>query len=148
MVVLDEVRLELVGITLEEPVIALEAEAERPAREGSGIRSLIARDQMPLSNGARGPTGIAQDPSRGGRAGMDAAGVARVVEGDVGHEAHAHAMSIAAGEERRPGGRTHGGDVEPRVPEALGGESIDVGCRDGRTETAEMPEPGVVEDDR
>ena len=37
VVVLNQVGLVLVGIALEEPVVALEAEAERPAGEGTGI---------------------------------------------------------------------------------------------------------------
>ena len=147
VVVLDEVRLVLVGVTLEEAVVALEPEAERPAGEGPGVRTLVARDEVPLADGPGGPAGVAQQARRGGGGGVDAAGVPGVVEGDVGDEAHPDVVGVAAGEEGGAGRRAHGGDVEARVPKPLGGQAVDVGRGDGGPEAPEVAEAGVVEHD-
>ena len=130
VVVLDEIWLVLVRVALEEPVVALEPETERPAGERTGIGAFVARDEVPLADGPCRPPCIAKQARRCGGGGMDATGVARVIEGDIRNEPHADVMGVAPGEERSAGGRAHRGHVEARVAQPLSGKTVDVRCRD------------------
>ncbi len=148
VVVLDDARGPVVGVTLEEAVVPLEAEPERPAVERARRRPLEPRRQVPLADGHRAVAGVAQD-AREGRCALRQPGrVAREAERDIGQEPHAHGVVVPSGEERRPGRRTEGGDMEPVVAEAAVGERIHVRRGDPRAERAEVGEAGVVEDDR
>ena len=66
VVVADQVRCPVVGVALEEAVVALETEAERPGVEGPRRRALPTRRQVPFAHGQRGVPGVAQEPGEGG----------------------------------------------------------------------------------
>ena len=61
VVVADEIGGPVVGVTLQEPVVALEAEPERPGGEGSGGRALPAGGEVPLADGHRRIAGVTQE---------------------------------------------------------------------------------------
>ena len=103
VVVADQVRGPVVGVALEEPVVALEAEAERPGVERPGGRALPARREVPFADGHGRVAGVAQEAGeRGGRLGQ-AGVVAGEGQRDVGQEAHPDRVVVAPGEERGPG---------------------------------------------
>ena len=147
VVVADQVRRPVVGVALEEAVVALEAEAERPGVEGPGGRALPARREVPLADGQGRVPGVAQQArERGGRLGQ-AGVVAGEGQRDVGQESHPDGVVVAPGEERRPCRRAQRGDVEAVEGRALRGERVEVRRPDVRAEGAQMAEAGVVEHD-
>ena len=112
VVVADQVGGPLVGVALQEAVVALEAEAERPGVERPGGRALPARREVPLADGQGRVAGVAQEAGQGGGRLGQSGVVAGEAEGDVGQEAHAHGVVVAPGEEGGPGRRAQGRDVE------------------------------------
>ncbi len=148
VVVTDQVRCPVVGVALEEAVVALEAEAERPGVEGPGGRALPARRQVPLADGQGGVPGVAQQAREGGGGLRQAGVVTGEGERDVGQESHPDGVVVAPREERRPCRRAQGGDVEAVEGRAPGGQRVHVRRPDVGAERAQMPESGVVEHDR
>ncbi len=147
LVVADEVRAPLVRVALEKPVVALEAEPERPPVERSRMRTLARRDEVPLPHRERVVPAITQQSRHRGRRLRDPSRVARIGRGHVGQEPHPDRVRVASGEQARPGGRTERGHVEAVVPEPVRGEPIDVRRLDPRAEASELREAGVVEHD-
>ncbi len=127
VVVADQVGGPVVGVALQEPVVALEPEAERPGVEGPGRRALPARREVPLADGHGRVAGIAQEAGERRRR----LGQARVVAGeaqrDVGQEPHPDRMVVATGEEGCPGGRAQGSDVEAVERGAACSQAVEVG---------------------
>jgi len=76
VVVVDEVRIPLVGLATEEAVEALEPAAERPAALPRRQVDLVARREVPLADGVPVPAVLVED--LGDRA---------VLERDAGREA-------------------------------------------------------------
>ena len=147
VVVADQVRGPVVGVALEEPVVALEPEAERPGVEGPGGRALPARREVPLADGQRRVPGVAQEAGEGGgRLGQPGV-VAGEAERDVGQEAHPDGVVVASREEGRPRGRAQRGDVEAVEGRPAGGQRVHVRRPDVGAERAQMAEAGVVEHD-
>ena len=147
VVVAHELGGPLVGIAGEEAVVALEPEAEGPALERTRRTLLPARGQVPLPDCERVVTGVAQDPRQRARRSRDASVVAGKPRRDVGEEAHADRVVVAAGQEARARRRAQRGDVEAVVPQPPLGELIDRGRGNARPEAAELREAEVVEHD-
>ena len=147
VVVGHEVRSPLVGVALQEAVVALEAEPERPVVEGSRRRAVVAGDEMPLPDGQGPVARVAQDAGQRGGGLGDAGRIAGIGHRDVGEETHADRMMVAPREEARPGRRAQRRDVEAVVAEPTCGEPVHVRSGDVGAEAAELGEPGVVEDD-
>ena len=146
-VVAHQVGRPLVGVPVEEPVVPLEAQPQRPAVERARGALLPAGRQVPLAHGEGAVARVAQQLRQpGGRAG-DAPVVAGEADGQVGDESHAHPVLVAPGEQAGPGGRAHGGDVEAAVAQLAGGEAVDGGGGDVAAVAAELGEPQVVEHD-
>ena len=147
VVVADEVRGPVVGVALQEPVVALEAEAEGPGVEGPGRRTLPTRREVPLADGHGRVPGIAQEPGERGRRLGQAGVVTGEPQRDVGQEPHPDGVVVAAGEEGRPGGRAQRGDVEAVERGSAGGQGVQVRCPDVGAEGPQVAEAGVVEHD-
>ena len=148
VVVAHEVGRPLVGVALEEPVVALEAEAERPPVERTRVGALARRHEVPLPDRERV---VARRRAAAAAASPPTSGCARCSPGTpighVGEEAHAHRVVVAAGEQARPRRRADRGDVEAVVPEPVRREPVDVRRGDVGAEAAELREADVVEDD-
>ena len=147
VVVADQVGRPVVGVALEEAVVALEPHPERPAVEGAGGRPLPARREVPLADGQGAVAGVAQQAGEGRRALGQPGGVAGVAHRQVGQKAHPHRVVVASGEERGPGRRAQGGHVEAVVAQPAVGQAVDVRRGDVRAEAPQLGEAGVVEDD-
>ena len=61
VVVLDQVRMPLARVALEEAVVALEAKTQWPRVEGARIRALVAAHQVPLADRSGGPSGVSKE---------------------------------------------------------------------------------------
>ena len=101
VVVAHEVGCPVVGVTLEEAVVPLEAEAERPPVEGARVRALPRGHEVPLADRHRVVPGVAQQPRHGDGRSRDAPGVARVRHRRVGEVPHSDRVMVATGEEAR-----------------------------------------------
>ena len=62
-------------------------------------------------------------------AGGESPGVGKAVD-HLRHPAHADAVMVAAGEQAGPRRRAERGDVEVRVAQPVGGETVEGGCFD------------------
>ena len=148
VVVLHQVRRPVVGVTLQEAVVPLEAEPERPAVERPRRRALAAGHEVPLPDRERVVPLVAQHPrQRRGRL-RHPAGVSGKRHGEVGEESHADRVVVAPGHEARAGRRAEAGDVEVVVPQAVGGQAVHRGRGDAGAEAPQLPEAQVVEHDQ
>ena len=147
VIVTDQVGGPVIGVALQEAVVALEPEAERPRVEGAGRRALPAGGEMPFADGHGRVARVAQQAGEsGGRLGQSGV-VAGKAQRDVGQEPHADGMVVAAREEGRSGGRAQRRDVEAVERRAVLGQGIEMGGPDVGAESPEVPETGVVEHD-
>ncbi len=147
-VVLHEVRVELVGVALQEPVGALEALAQRPVVERPDLRLLVRRREVPLADVQGRVARVAQHLGDRGRRRRDAAAGGGEPGVPLGHHRHADAVVVAAGQQAGPGGRAERRRVEPRVAQATGRQAVDRGRVDLGAVAAEVGEADVVEHDR
>ena len=114
---------------------------------GPGGRALPAWREVPFADGHGRVAGVAEQAGEGGGRLRQAGVVARVGPGDVGQEAHPDGVVVAPGEERGPGGRAQGGDVEAVEGGAAAGQPVEVRGGDVGAEDPEVAEAGVVEHD-
>ena len=147
MVVVDQVRIEVVGERVEEAVEALEAAPERPLVVRSGGARLVDRREMPLADAHRVVAVGLQDLGERRRLLRDVAALARKAAVGVGEERHADAVVVAAGEQRRARRRAERRDVEVVVADALPGERVHRRRRDLGAVAAEAAEADVVVED-
>ena len=147
VVVVDQVRVVLVGVAPHEPVESLEAAAERPAVIGARGARLLGRRQVPLADGERVVALAQQD--LGEKAVLEgdqpvSAGVAGRPFRDAGHRVR---VVVAPREDAGAARRTERRGVHVGEAQPVRGEAVEVGRPDRRAVAAEMPIPGVVEDD-
>ena len=147
VVVVHQVRGELVGLPFEEPVEAVEAALQRPLVEGPGGRCVLHGREVPLAHGERGVALVTQHLGHGGGVVGDLPAHVGVAAVEVGDGAHAHGVVVAARQQRGAGGRAQRRDVEVGVADAVGRQGVDVGCGELGAVAAEVGEPGVVEQD-
>ena len=119
VVVAHEVRRPVVGVALQEPVVALEPEAERPPVERPGQRALATRHQVPLADRQRVVPRVAQHPGERSRRLRHAAGVAGERHRQVGQEAHPDGVVVAPRHQARTRGRAEARHVEVVVAQTV-----------------------------
>ena len=145
MVVVHQVRMEVVGQGIQEAVEALEAASQRPLVVRPGRARLVDRRHVPLAHTHRAVAGPLQDLGDG--AGLLADMAARIGKTAVrvGQEGHAHAVMIASGQQAGAGGRAKRRHVQVVVAQALLREPVDGRRLDGGAVAAEAGEADVVE---
>ena len=136
----------LVRLTVEEPVVPVEALTGRPHPVGAGV-TLVAGHEVPLADAEGGVAVGPQDLGERPRGLREVARVPGKVRRQVGQHAHADAVMVAAGEQAGPGRRADRGGVEVREPEPPTGQPVDVRCLEVRAVATEMGEAEVVEDE-
>ena len=138
-------RVMQIGEGVEHAVVAVEAALTRPrvARSGRGLVGVFG--QVPLADHERGVPGRAEHLGHGRHVGAKlhrVAGIARVGVSDV---ADSGQVRVEAGQQRRPRRGAHGRHVEVRVPQAFGGEAVDVRRAQLRAEACEVAVAQVVD---
>jgi hypothetical protein len=99
VVVADELGMELVGLTFEEAVEAIESLAERPVLERAGGGALLHRRQVPLARAEGGVPLVAQHLRHRRRVVRDVAEHVGKAGAEVRHGAHADGMLRTPGEQ-------------------------------------------------
>ena len=168
MVVLDEVRIPLVGLAADESVVALESLAERPRLAVAALGDILLRNVVVLAQPEGAVAVVLEDLRDGGGLRRDTAGPAREPVGGLRDGGHAVQGVVASRQERGPCRRTQRRRVPLRVgqpvlrqpverrhvdPAAVGrpgGESgvvveheQDVRCARGRLLRRERPPVGL-----
>ena len=146
LLVLGDDRVPLPGAAAEEAVEVLEAPAIRPAVEWSGRPLLAVGRQVPLAERRRAVAVVAQDRGQGRGVTRQRGGVARIAAGELAHGAEADRVAVAAGEQRRPGRRADGRDMEAVVADTALGHPGVVRGLDRAAERARVAEAGVVDE--
>ena len=147
MVVVDEVRMELIGLAPEKAVKALEAATERPLVLRTSHGHLPGRSQVPLADG-EGGIAVAKKDLRQKPAVFRHGGViAGEAGGDLDDATHAVGVMVPAREEGGPRRGAESGGVEVRVPEPVGGQPVEGGRGDVRSVTPELGIADIVEQD-
>ncbi len=147
MVVAHQLRVELVGLTFEEPVEAVEAAGERPLVERTCRRALLHRREVPLADAERGVPLAPQHLGDGGRVVADVTELVREPGAEVRHRTHPDRVLRAPGEQRGPSRRAQRRHVEVGELQPSGSERVDVRRVDVGAVATELREAGVVEQD-
>ena len=147
VLVVGQLRVELVGLALEEAVEAVESPLSGPVVEGAGGRGVLHVDEVPLAD-RPGPVALlAQDLGHRRRVLGDLSGQGRKPGLHVGHGAHADGVVVAAGEQCRPRGGAQRCHVKVGEAHPSGRESVGVRRVQGGAEAVEVAEPEVVVED-
>ena len=146
VVVVDELGIELVGLTLEEPVVAVEAPLAGPLVVGPGRRRVLHIAEVPFAEGEGRVALVPEDLGDGGRVVGDLAAHVGVAAVEVRKRTHPDRVVVPPGQERRTGGRAQRGHMEIGVAKPAGCQPVDVGRRKVRSEARQVGEPGVVEE--
>ncbi len=144
-VVAHELGVVLVGLAVEEPVVAVEPAPERPLVARAAGRHLAGRGEVPLADRERRIALVAQDLRQEAVLLRDRRVVAGESRGQLDDAGHAVGVMVAPGEQARPGGRAEGGRVEVRVAPAVGGQSIERRSLDVGSVAPELGVTHVVE---
>ena len=140
----QSVGLVQVGEAVEKPVEAIEPTLGRPGVERPGIGAVAVLGQVPLAHHGGEVARIGENLGGGGHVIGQLHGIAGKPGIGVGHMAHPGQMRVDAGEQRRPGRRTHRGGVVVGEPQRAGGQRIQVGGGDLRAVATQVGVPQVV----
>ena len=147
MVVIDQVRMPLVGFRAEEPVVALEPASSGPVSPRRGQVHLVGWAQVPLADHVGVPATLAQDLGQHPVLRWDRPARVRKADRRLGDARHAVARVVASGQQAGPRGRAERGRVPLCVPHALRSDPIDVGSLYRPPVATHRREPDVVEHD-
>ena len=147
VVVVDQVRVPLVGLGAEEAVEPLGSPAARPVAAGRREVHLVRRAQVPLADQVGVPAAFGQDLREHAVLGRDRAAGVGEADGGLGDAGHAVARVVAAGEQARAGGRAQRGGVPLGVAHSLRGDPVDIRRRDRPAVAAHGREAHVVKHD-
>ena len=146
-VVANQFRRVLVGLGVEEAVIAIEATAKRPPVERAARSGFGQAHDVPLAHHVVA-VAVRAKHLRDGRDGrVELASITGKARIEIGEAAHADAVMVVAGEEAGPRGRAHGGCVETGHAHAFRGEAIDDRGVDLASIAPEVTEADVIEED-
>ena len=146
LLVLGKDGVPLPGAAAEEAIEVLEAPTRRPAVERPRRSLLPIRGQVPLAEGGGAVAVVAQDPRQRRAVAGQRGGVARVPARELADRAEADRVAIASGQQRCPGGRADGRDMEAVVAHAALGDARVVRRLDGAAEGARIAEAGVIDE--
>ena len=120
----DQLRVPLVRLARQETVEAVEAPLQGPVVVGAGGTGLVDGPQVPLAR-REGLVSVRTQHLRqvGRLAGSEAPGVGKAVD-HLRHPPHADAVMVAAGEQAGPRRRAERGDVEVRVAQSIGRQTV------------------------
>ena len=127
VVLVQPVGLVEVGEGVEDPVVAVEAPLQGPARLGGAVAEVGVLGEVPFPEHQRGPARVPEGLRHQDRVVAQLEGVAGETGIAVGHRGHAGHVVVEPGQQRGPGGRAHRVDMEVGVAQALGGQAVQLG---------------------
>jgi hypothetical protein len=145
MVVVREIRVPLIGLAGQEPVVAVEASPQRPCVERPCHRLLSRHAEVPLAERERVVTLLRQDLGHEPVLEGHPAVVARVPGRPFADRAHRVRVVVAAGHDAGTGRRAEPGGVEVGVLETLVGHALQVRCVHETAVRRQLTEPNVVQ---
>ena len=111
----EQIRRPLVGLAAHEAVEIVEAHARRPLVERTGHAVLEVRRVVVLAEPRRGVAVVLEDRADGRVVRTDDRVIARITRRQLGDDAEARRVMVAAGDQRRPRRRAQRGGIELRV---------------------------------
>ena len=147
VVVVDEVWIPLIRLAPEEPVVPLEASADRPVALRRRHVHLVGGHEMPLAEHVRVPAALAEHLGERRALERDVTVGVGVSGRRLGDARHAVRRVVASGQERRACRRAERRRVPVRVREPVLCETVDVRRLDQTTPWLHRREADVVEDD-
>ena len=145
VVVVDQLRIPLVGIAAQETVVALEAAAKRPAVVRTCCRLMFGRRQVPLAD-AKGIITLRQQHLADHALVERQDGVvAGVPSRSLGDRAKTHRVVIAPGGNTGTRRRAQGRGVHVGVAQAIGGQAVQHGRLDQPAEARQLPVADIVQ---
>ena len=125
LVVVDEVRIPLVGLAAEEAVEAIEALLQRPLLARCARGDVLLRHVVILAEPERAPAVVLEDLRHRRALQRDAPVRAGESVGALGDRRHAVEVMVAAGQERRAGRRAECRRVPLRIAQAAIGQLLE-----------------------
>ena len=145
VVVVDQLGIPLAGVAAQEPVEAVETAPERPPVVGPGGGLLLGRHQMPLADHVGVVAVLLQHLRQETVLERDVAVITRIAGRQLGDRRHPVGVVVAAGDHARARRRTQRRGVHAVVAQPAGRERVQMRRGDRTPVTAELPEPGVVQ---
>ncbi len=145
VVVRNKTGVELVGLTFQKPIEAVEPAAEWPLVERPRSRALLHRGQVPFANAERCVSLCAENFGHSRCVVRDMTELVGEPGAEVRNRTHADRMLRAAGQQRRSSRRAQRGHMEIGELGSTGCQRINVWCVDVGAVAAELGEAGVVE---
>ena len=144
MVVVDQIRIPLVGFPAQESVEPFEPSPQRPIPLRGRQILLLQRCQMPFADRVGIPAALGQDlRAQCGVLGNPATHFGKSV-GEFLDGRHTDRCRIPAGEQRSPGGRTQRGRVELSEPDTPIGDALHIRHLDQTAVAVPGPDSDVV----
>ena len=140
-------RLVLTGLSRQDSIEAVEAQATRPAIEWSGRGLLPSGREMPLTKRCGREAIHVENLSDGSGLFGNNRVVAGKNVGTLGDTPHVHCVMVAARHQRCSRGRAQGGGVELVVFQATPSHTVECGGRDRTTKCGARAKANVVEQD-
>ena len=147
VVVVDQVRIPLAGVTAEEAVEALEAAPERPPVERARAGFLVARRQVVFPDHERAVAVLEEHLGQEAVLERDHSVVPGIAARQFRDGGHRVAVVVAAGDDARTARRTQRRRVHVAVPQAVSRERVETGGLDRAAVTAQLAEPRVIQHD-
>ena len=145
VVVVDQLGIPLAGVAAQEPVEAVETAPERPPVIGPGGGLLLGRHQMPLADHVGVVAVLLQHLRQETVLERDVAVITRIAGRQLGDRRHPVGVVVAAGDHAGSRRRTQRRGVHAVVAQPAGRERVQMRRGDRTPVTAELPEPGVVQ---
>ena len=147
VIVVDQVRVPLVCLGAQEPVVALEAPAAGPVPARRGEVHLVSRAQVPIAHEVGVPAPLAQDLREHAVFRWDRAARVGEPDGRLGDAGHAVAGVVAAGEQAGARRRAQRRRMPLGIADAVGGDAVNVGGLDRPAIAAERGKADVIQHD-
>ena len=147
LLVLGDQRFELPCLASQEAPEVVEPQPRRPAIERPSRSLLVVGCEMPLAERRGHVPVLLQRPRQRRAITGDGRVTARERPGELGHEAEADSMLVAAGQQSGAGRRADRSDVKAVIAQASLRHAGVVRRLDRAAERARIPEPGVVDQD-
>ena len=147
VIVVDQLRVELIRLAAHKAVEAIEAPLQRPILERTRLRCRLQRRQVPLAHRERRVVLLAQQLRHRRRMLRNRAAHVRVARIEMRNRPHPHRVVVAPRQQRGTRRRAERRHMEIAEAQPACGQPINVRRRNRRAVAAQMREAQIVEQD-